>query len=99
MKIEIQSACWSSIEEMIRRYPQLCDFHFEIEKKVEPRFIDIKDERGKDHSFECGCSYGYTPYIHIDTIEDLFKLGQAVDKNLVIHDDQTLIVIYDTYLE
>lgn len=99
MKIEIRSARFNSIEDMTKSYPQLCEFGFEIEKEIEPQIVYIKDMHDKERWFEYGCTCKYIPYIHISTIEELFKLGSLLDANLVIHDDQQLIVIHDTLIK
>lgn len=83
------------IEDLIRHYPALRNFGFEIEKRVKPKTFTIKDENGSDITYEYDCTFSYIPYIHVNSVEDIFNLGKALDKNLVFHDDQTLIVIAD----
>ena len=95
MKIKIESQIRYDIDDLIRHYPKLVLFGFEIEKRVDPKNITVKDENGSDITYEYDCLYRYTPYIHVNTVEDIFKLGEAVNKNLTFHDDQKCIVIVD----
>ena len=95
MRIKIESETWCDIGDLIRHYPQLGSFGFEIEKRVDPQNVTVKDANGSNITYECGCTCKYTPYVHVDTVEDIFRLGKAVNKNLVFHDDQKCIIIAD----
>lgn len=97
MKIQIISAMYTELDELIRHYPCLCDFGFEIKKEVCPRNVTIKDENGNHIKFEFDSTTKYTPYIEMNTIEDFFKLGKAVNKNLLFRDDMAIIQIADEW--
>lgn len=95
MRIKIESTVWTEIGELITHYPCLQDFGFEIERKEHPTHITIKDRDGNNVTYECSCTVSHTPYIQISTIEDFFKLGRAVNKNLLFRDDLAIIQIVD----
>lgn len=90
MRVEIASMIWYNVGDLIRHYPQLREFGLEVTKFEQPDRVTIEDT-----TYECGCAIAYTPYIHLNTVEDIFKLGNAVKHNIIFHDDQNLVVIAD----
>lgn len=87
---------------VLRMYPCLQYFGFEIEEKLVPKTSRIRDERGRwcsQINYEMK-KYGY---VTIDTLEKLMELQKAVDHSLIIRDGDDdygqAIMIYDDYIE
>ena len=95
MKIKIISTEYKGLDELIKIYPCLRNFEFEIEKKVSPCSVAIRNEDGSIDNYEFDSTTTYTPLIEINTIEDFFRLGKAVNKNLLFRDDMAIIQIMD----
>ena len=99
MKFRISSAVWYEIDSIIENYPCLLNFGFEIEKTEKPKICKIRDENGKHIEFEYGSKTEYTPYIHLEKIEDVISLSKAVKHDLIVSSEQNSIMIYDGYIE
>lgn len=88
MKIKIESAqAPHDIEHLIKAYPCLTDFGFAVDKKVSPVNVTVKNSRGEDCNFEVHGTTVYTPYIQIDSMEDMLRLGKTIKRNLLFTDE------------
>ncbi len=60
-----------------------------------PKLKDFKYEEVRDDSGNVNC------YIEINSIEDLIKLAEVVEHELILHhfEDETFIEIYDDWRE
>ena len=99
MRFEITSTNYYEIQELVERYPCLADFQLEIDKHEDPKHVAAKDKNGNTVMYEYDCGIVYTPYIHIDTIEDLVRLCEATEQKLVFKGRARTIEIYDGYRE
>ena len=99
MKFEISSSNWWEVRDLIERYPCLSDFQLEIDKHESPKKVAARDKNGNTITYEYDCSLVYTPYIHIDTVEDLVRLCEATEHKLVFFGRDKKIEIYDGYRE
>lgn len=83
MKVIIESAHMPvDIEGLVRAYPCLADFGFDIHKRVDSASVVVKTSDGTERRIECGSSTVYTPYVELNTMDDLARLEKAVKKNL-----------------
>jgi len=101
MRFKIESSWYyDTYEQLIKKYPCLKDFGFEVEKKNIVRFEKIKDEEGEILKQEYEKSI-YTPYIYIYGLEELRRLRESVHHCLIIDwdGDEASIEIYDGYRE
>lgn len=99
MKIKIQSALWSDIDDFIKNYPQLRYFGFVVEKECKPKTVTVSDDKGESMTYEYDCKCYYTPYIFLSDVAEVFDLMKLIGKDVVFAKDEALITIYDTYLE
>ena len=100
-RITATSVWWQEHEKLIEEYPILSNYGYELEEKQIPvSGCWIKDENGKriwqttDKTRPI-----YTPYIHIDTLEQLVEFIKALEDcgTIVMTEDE--IEIYDGYRE
>ena len=73
-------------------------FGFKIEEKQEPKFERMCDENGKILQHFFGYKIKVEPTIQINTLDELMKLIQSVNRELII-DKDNWIEIYDGYRE
>jgi hypothetical protein len=97
MKFRIESTCIShrKPEKLIKEYPCLRYFRFEVEQEEVPLGGQwIADENGRIiRQVSDETRTKYTSYIYIDTIEQLMGLLKAVK------DETTEIIVGDDYIE
>lgn len=99
MKFQIASVdVWKNAQKLIEKYPCLSDYTFEVEETSFSSVSRIHDENGR-LIYQPFTQVVRTPYIHVDTIEDLVKLAYSVDNPLIIHNNTGVIEIYDDYRE
>lgn len=98
MTFKVSATSYWNDEDAIKGYPQLYDFGFKIEEKQEPKFEVIRDENGKLLRQCSGYKIKLEPTIQIDTLDELMKLIQSVNRELIIGKDNW-IEIYDGYRE
>ena len=84
-------------DSIIQAYPCLNDYAFEVEEVAFPSRSRIRDENGRP-MYQSFTQIVRTPYIHINTIEDLIRLATDVNNELII-DKSGVIEIYDGYRE
>ena len=86
MEFQLMSAkYWSDFKRILNDYPQIAN-----EFKV--RIVDTTEE------YESGERYiNSEVYITINTLEDLIKLNEIVEVEIIISGDE--ILIYDDYIE
>ena len=101
MKVRIESTIWLE-GDILERYPVLADFNYEEKNELIETYSVIRDE----NSERIKQYYSYnkkTPYIEIDSFEDLIKLSDSVKNQLVIGRDfkssEVVVEIYDGYRE
>ena len=94
-KIEASSVRWDGYE-MLSKYPALTNFGYKVEEVTKIRNIPIRDEDNK-RIFQPTPTIIKTPYITIDSLEQLIELHKVVDESLIITSDS--IEIYDSYRE
>lgn len=83
MKIIIESAHMpGNIDGLIRAYPCLADFGFDIHKRADSASVVVKTSNGTERRIECSSSAVYTPYVELNTMDDLARLEKTVKKNL-----------------
>lgn len=83
MRVIIESVnMLGNIDGLVKAYPCLADFGFDIHKRVDSSSVVIKTVDGTERRIECSSSAVYTPYVELNTMDDLAKLGKAVKKNL-----------------
>lgn len=83
MKIIIESANMpDSIDGLIMEYPCLADFGFGIHKRSDSASVAVKTADGIERLIEFRSSAVYTPYVELNTMDDLVRLEKAVKKNL-----------------
>lgn len=83
MKVIIESAHMpGSIEGLIRSYPCLADFGFDIHKRTDSASVRVKTADGNERRIEFSSSAVYTPYVELNTMEDLARLKKAVKRSL-----------------
>lgn len=83
MKIIIESANMpGNIDGLIRAYPCLADFGFDIHKRADSASVVVKTSNGTERRIECSSSAVYTPYVELNTMDDLARLEKTVKKNL-----------------
>lgn len=87
MKFKITaSSLWSTeTDKLLKEYPCLHDFGYEVEETTEYSFYHNLNYPKK------------TAYIHINSLEELVKFKQAVDKIIIFDEDE--IEIYDAWRE
>ena len=95
MKFKIVSTdYYDENEKIIKKYPCLKDFGFEIEKYEAP----VIDFDYKSREFKTiGTVTKYRTYLTINSLERLIELETAVEYPLIITEDE--IEIYDSYRE
>ena len=86
MEFQLMSAkYWSDFKRILNDYPQIAN-----EFKV--RIVDTTEE------YESGKRYiNSEVYITINTLEDLIKLNEIIEVEIIISGDE--ILIYDDYIE
>lgn len=86
MKFELMSAKhWTDSKRILNDYPQ-------IAKEFKVQIIDTTEET------ECGKRLVDSEvFITINTLEDLIKLNEIVEVEIIINGDE--ILIYDDYIE
>ena len=83
MKVIIESAHMpGNIEGLVRAYPCLADFGFDIHKRADSASVMVKTADGNERHIEFRSSAVYTPYVELSTMDDLARLEKAVKKNL-----------------
>lgn len=83
MKIIIESAHMpGNIDGLIRAYPCLADFGFDIHKRADSASVVVKTSDGTERRIECSSSAVYTPYVELNTMDDLARLEKTVKTNL-----------------
>lgn len=83
MRVIIESAHMpDNIEGLVRAYPCLADFGFDIHKRADSASVAVKTSDGTERRIECSSSAVYTPYVELNTMDDLARLEKAVKKNL-----------------
>ena len=98
MKCRITSTeHWNIYPKLLEEYPCLSNYAFEVEQFGEPARTRIQDENGRSVWQEF-TRITRTIYVHIDTMEDLVRLANDVNTELVIGKDGS-IEIYDGYRE
>lgn len=100
MKVYICSTRWN-IDELIEKYSCLKDFGFIVEETKKTCSKLIPDENGEliIQDYEKAITESY---IVLDSLEDLTKLYEAVEEDLIfsVASDGTYIIkIYDGYRE
>lgn len=98
MTFKVRSTSYWNDEDVIKGYPQLYDFCFKIEEKQEPKFEMIRDENEKLLRQFLGYKIKLEPTIQINTLDELMKLVQSVNSQIII-DNDNWIEIYDNYRE
>lgn len=99
MKFEICSTNWWEVQELIEHYPCLSDFQLEIDKHESPKKVATRNKDGNTVMYEYDCSLVYTPYIHINSLDDLIRLSEATEHKLIFFGRDSRIEIYDGYRE
>lgn len=94
MTFKVRATSYWKDEDVIKGYPQLYDFGFKIEEKQVPKFEAIRDENGKLLRQFSGYKIKLEPTIQINTLDELLKLIQSVNSELII-DKDNWIEIYD----
>ena len=88
MKIIIESARMPrDIEGLVRTYPCLADFGFDIHKRADSASIVVKTADGNERRIEFSSSAVYTPYVELNTMDDLARMERAIGKNLLFSTD------------
>lgn len=83
MKVIIESDHMpKDIEGLVRTYPCLADFGFDIHKRADSGSVITKTENGVERRIEFRSSAVYTPYVELNTMDDLARLEKAVKRNL-----------------
>ena len=86
MEFEITSAkYWCDFKRVLDDHPRIAN-----EFKVQIIDTTVEDERGKRY-------INSEVYITINTLEDLIKLNEIVEVEIIISSDE--ILIYDDYIE
>ena len=98
MTFKVRATSYQKDEDVIKGYPQLYDFGFKIEEKRVPKFEAIRDENGKLLRQFLGYKIKLEPTIQINTLDELMKLIQSVNSQIII-DNDNWIEIYDNYRE
>lgn len=107
MKFKITAtSVWLSTD-VIVKYPCLMKFGYEMVTEHVPSKCMIRDEFGKPIEFVNGERTFNTPFIHINTIEQLMELINAVENDeyfscgvvVSMNDGIPEIEIYDSYRE
>lgn len=100
MKYQIKSTTWDNIEQLIKHYPCLIKFGFEIDIQLVDREIPVEDENGNIVKFIYGDEVLNTSFITIDDLDEIRELAEMVKSPLIIfEDDEPTIEIYDGYRE
>ena len=86
MKFRINSADYSSYDDMLEHYPELKEFGVEQETTTTPYL----GEKTIVRNYAC---------ITINTLEQLEKLNTSVGYDLIVDFPSETITIYDNYLE
>ena len=98
MKFKITSSSYSNnFEKIIKEYPCLKDFGFEVAEYEVPLKTRTRDECGKRIFQIYGKNIIREPYVTIESLERLLALKSAVEEPLIITEDE--IEIYDGYRE
>lgn len=83
MKVIIESSHMpENIEWLIATYPILADFGFDIHKRADSASVVVKTADGVERRIEYRSSAVYTPYVVLNTMDDLASLEKAVKRNL-----------------
>ena len=83
MRVIIESAHMpDNIEGLVRAYPCLADFGFDIHKRADSSSVMVRTADGNERRIEFRSSAVYTPYVELNTMDDLARLEKAVKKNL-----------------
>ena len=98
MTFKVRATSYQKDEDVIKGYPQLYDFGFKIEEKRVSKFEAIRDENGKLLRQFLGYKIKLEPTIQINTLDELMKLIQSVNSQIII-DNDNWIEIYDNYRE
>ena len=86
MEFELTSAkYWCDFKRVLEDHPRIAN-----EFKVQIIDTTVEDERGKRY-------INSEVYITIDTLEDLIKLNEIIEVEIIISGDE--ILIYDDYIE
>lgn len=103
MKFQIEAtSIWrDKHERLIKEYPMLADYGYEVETKdvpVVPRWI--KDENGRFIKFHTGETKTiHTPYITVNSLEQLMEFIKRLEGTSEIIVSEDFIEIYDGYRE
>lgn len=105
MKVYICSTCFwrdDEVEDLLKRYPVLNEFHFvveEVKRKAKRWILDENRERILQE-YEV---IGKETYITLETLDDLVRLRKAVEVPLIFDEtgvgDGYCIELYDGYRE
>ena len=98
MKFKITSSFFSNnFEKIIKEYPCLKDFGFEVVEYEVPLKTWTWDENGMRILQIYGKETIRKPYVTIESLEQLLALKSAIEEPLIITEDE--IEIYDGYRE
>lgn len=92
MKYQITSVNWGNSKGLIEHYPCLTNFGFEIDHKIVPKDVYIRDENGDRIKYEEGERVETTCYVNINDLEELQKLSKAVKNPLVMSEDKEPVI-------
>ena len=104
MKCLIESTMMGRHEKLLERYPCLSDFGYIVEAEEKHRNVPIKDENGT-RIYQVVRDTVFTPYILLDSLDDLDRLTKACGCPLIYSDETNdyrgvrSIEIYDDYRE
>lgn len=101
MKFEISSVdIYHDPEKLIAAYPCLSEFEFGFDSVEKSRRVKIRDEVGNPMYQEMPYTIDI-PYIHLNGVDDLMRLINAVGNPIIIdyEDGRPTIEIYDGYRE
>lgn len=93
----ISTDIWNNPQRLIEEYPCLKDYSLEVKRTGFPAKSRIHDENGRP-VYQTFTQFVYTPYITINTIDDLMNLVKSVENPLIINTSGE-IEIYDGYRE
>lgn len=94
MKFVIESSGYHR-DDLLREYPFLVDYGFEMMEKIVPNRTRIRDERD-NVIWQIGTRTDTIPCIHVNTLEELVDLSKKVGEgnSIIIHSEYNNVYDY-----